>query len=131
MFGAYKKDAINIPHSLQVGALQPRDWGPVIILSFPEFSLSTALDEADASSFRGRDKDDFPAYHQGVARNIRWYGEPRTSRCVKHCMPQVSMVSDSQQSERSPGNWLSLYLKPPLHYSSTPLTANFSHITRN
>lgn len=43
MFGAYKKDAINIPHSLQVGALQPRDWGPVMILSFPEFSLSTLL----------------------------------------------------------------------------------------
>lgn len=131
MFGAYNKDAIHIPHSLQVGALQPRDWGPVLTLSFPEFSLSTALDEANASSFRGRDKDDSPAYHQGVARNIRWYGAPHTSQCVKHCMPQVPMVSDGQQSGRSPGNWLSLHLKPPLHYSSIPLTANFSHIPRN
>lgn len=60
MFGVYNKDAINIPHSLQVGALQPRAWVPLLTLSFPEFSLSTALDEADASCFRGRDKDASP-----------------------------------------------------------------------
>lgn len=98
MFGAYNKDAIHIPHSLQVGALQPRDWGPVLTLSFPEFSLSTALDEANTSSFSGRDKDDSSAYHQGVARNIRWYGAPHTSRCVKHCVkhrsPWSVMVSN-------------------------------------
>lgn len=104
MFGAYNKDAINIPHSLQVGALQPRDRGPELTLSFPEFSLSTALDEANASSFSSRNKDDSSAYHQGVARNIRWYGAPHTSQCVKHCMhrsPWSVMVSNLEEARET------------------------------